>query len=720
MARLRHPAKDTLLRDLPTKDKMKLALNFLRKNLTEKPSTAARLYHIKEEDSVRKTWLRERNKKDTVKGGHNKILRPDQHEALIRYAADQAMNGGKGATKQMMYNCAMWLRVQEHKTVPTWRWFQQWLKATPELHIIKTKPITSHRVDMHTEENLRDWFEKEYRQALEFTGIKSGKYIYNMDEKGARIACPAGEEVVVLIGIKEMYVGVPENRLSLTIIECISADGRVIPPIVIVPGVSIMVRWFHENMTGLEVITVSPTGYTNEGICMLWLDHFIKHSDSGPNRPWQILLIDGAICHNAPDFILKAKMNRIWVVKFPSHQTHLIQPLDVGCFRAWKQYQQSTLMNAIRSFEPEYNVQSFLRDLPKIREKTFTVRTIKHSFQNAGIWPLSFKAVKKKLKEYGKKRKRDTGLEFLEYGSESESEPEQEQGQEQDLIHKPQLENEYQLPQLKPPASYDECRASLQELQTKVTMAVSSPTREQYTMTVTATSTFLMRGSLHEMEVKQAREAQVNGLKAKLHSRKTLGKGGSILASDALEKIKIKDRKEAEDTLRKAKKAITCAENKAKRELYTRGVEARKDEKARLALIRQQPILGTLIPDSAWTLIRDPEKDLTPAERDTLRANQSLYDAVARAQAEWDRVQSEDPREFTSIPIDPVILEEEQRFKISQRPLFQVLIDTDEEGSNGGINGGSSGRSSRSATPRSIISITSDIIIANADFIPLV
>ena len=130
-------------------------------------------------------------------------------------------------------------------------------------------------------------------------------------------------------------------------------------------------------------------------------------------------------------------------------------------------------------------------------------------------------------------------------------------------------------------------------------MAVSSPTREQYTMTVTATSTFLIRGSLHEMEVKQAREAQVNGLKAKLHSRKTLGKGGSILASDALEKIKIKDRKEAEDTLRKAKKAITCAENKAKRELYTRGVKARKDEKARLALIRQQPILGTLIPDSA-------------------------------------------------------------------------------------------------------------------------
>jgi hypothetical protein len=102
-------------------------------------------------------------------------------------------------------------------------------------------------------------------------------------------------------------------------------------------------------------------------------------------------------------------------------------------------------MNAIRSFEPEYNVQSFLRDLPKIREKTFTMRTIKHSFQNAGVWPVSFKAVKKKLKEYGKKKKRDTGLAFLEYGSESESESELESETERELdpVPDPQLKEEY-------------------------------------------------------------------------------------------------------------------------------------------------------------------------------------------------------------------------------------------------------------------------------------
>jgi hypothetical protein len=202
-----------------------------------------------------------------------------------------------------------------------------------------------------------------------------------------------------------------------------------------------MVSWFHENMTGEEMVAVSPSGYTNEEICSTWLDHFIKHNDCRPDQPWRILLMDGATCHEAPDFVIKAKMHRIWIVKFPSHQTHLIQPADVGCFRQWKKYQHSTIMNAIRSYEAEYNVQSFFRDLPALRTKTFTVRTIKHSFQNSGIWPVSFKAVKKKLKEYGKKSRKDTRLEILEYGSESGSEGDKEG--EEEPTPDPQLSTEY-------------------------------------------------------------------------------------------------------------------------------------------------------------------------------------------------------------------------------------------------------------------------------------
>jgi hypothetical protein len=159
---------------------------------------------------------------------------------------------------------------------------------------------------------FRDWFEKEYKPALEFTGVRSKKYIHNIDKKGCRLACLTGEDVVVPVGIKEMYVGVPENRLFVTVVESISADGKAILPLVIVPGRNIMMSWFSEQMTGAEVVSVSPSGYTNEGICVQWLDHFIQHNKCGPQEPWRILLLDGATCHEADDFILEAKMNRIW------------------------------------------------------------------------------------------------------------------------------------------------------------------------------------------------------------------------------------------------------------------------------------------------------------------------------------------------------------------------------------------------------------------------
>jgi hypothetical protein len=62
-----------------------------------------------------------------------------------------------------------------------------------------------------------------------------------MDEKGARICMPAGEEVVILIGIKEIYTGILENHISLIIIEYISADSKAILPVVIIPGIIIIV-----------------------------------------------------------------------------------------------------------------------------------------------------------------------------------------------------------------------------------------------------------------------------------------------------------------------------------------------------------------------------------------------------------------------------------------------------------------------------------------------
>ena len=75
--------------------------------------------------------------------------------------------------------------------------------------------------------------------------------------------------------------------------------------------------------------------------------------------------------------------------------------------------------------------------------------------------------------------------------------------------------------------------------------------------------------------------------KRKLDARKSLQKEGSILASTALAKSKKKRKNAAETVLIKAQKAIVFAENKTRKKLYKRGVQARKDKKARRILIQE-------------------------------------------------------------------------------------------------------------------------------------
>jgi hypothetical protein len=101
---------------------------------------------------------------------------------------------------------------------------------------------------------------------------------------------------------------------------------------------------------------------------------------------------------------------------------------------------------------------------------------------------------------------------------------------------------------------------------------LTSLSRVRYTIIYKQTNAFLIRESLYKIEISQAYASQVITYKRKLDARRSLQKRGSILASTALAKSKKKRKDAAESVLIKAQKAIISAENKARKELYKRGV----------------------------------------------------------------------------------------------------------------------------------------------------
>lgn len=314
-----------------------------------------------------------------------------------------------GATLSQVYSAAYFLHKQSGGTrQPEMDWLYRWIRRQPDLHTITTKPIDTHRVDTHTWEDVEGWFVK-YQQTLDRYKITRGANIWNMDETGARVGCPTSEKVVVHYSIKSMYNSSPENRKSVTIIEAICTNGDPpIPPFVICPGKRIMKNWVSDNLDEATVISLSDSGYTNEDIALDWLAHFVKHTHSGPTKPWKLLLMDGHISHAVPLFTVRAAENHIVCMTFPSHLTHILQALDVGIFRSWKHFQNLAIQESIRTLDFEYTVASFFRDLNKIRESSFKSYTIVNTFRDSGTWPINRSIVKKKMIQYSSKEAQRT------------------------------------------------------------------------------------------------------------------------------------------------------------------------------------------------------------------------------------------------------------------------------------------------------------------------
>jgi len=110
-----------------------------------------------------------------------------------------------------------------------------------------------------------------------------------------------------------------------------------------------------------------------------------------------------AISHTAKnEFVIKCHENNIVPFQFPSHLTHVLQPLDVGVFRPLKYYHNKAIHHALYSLDMEYTISSFFRDLSSIREQTFQPYTIKNSFLESGMFPVSYKKALKKMHYYNK------------------------------------------------------------------------------------------------------------------------------------------------------------------------------------------------------------------------------------------------------------------------------------------------------------------------------
>jgi hypothetical protein len=212
------------------------------------------------------------------------------------------------------------------------RWASNFIERQPELQKRLPRTYDYKRALCEDPTIIRNWF-----RLIENTIMKYGIQpddIWNFDETGFIMGKIQPKKVVTTAERRGRPKLVqPGNREWVTVIEAVSAEGQSIPPFIIVKGKKHLRSWYEGSTLPVDwAITLSENGWTNNKLGLDWLKHFNEHTINRSVGTYRLLIIDGHESHHSADFEAYCKENNIITLCIPPHSSHLLQPLDVGCF----------------------------------------------------------------------------------------------------------------------------------------------------------------------------------------------------------------------------------------------------------------------------------------------------------------------------------------------------------------------------------------------------
>jgi DDE superfamily endonuclease len=97
------------------------------------------------------------------------------------------------------------------------------------------------------------------------------------------------------------------------------------------------------------------------------------------------------------DFELYCKDHNIVTLCMPPHSSHILQPLNIGCFGPLKKAYSRQIENLVRNSINHITKLEFLPAFRAAHDASITLSNIKGSFRSAELVPLNPEAVLSKL-----------------------------------------------------------------------------------------------------------------------------------------------------------------------------------------------------------------------------------------------------------------------------------------------------------------------------------
>ena len=248
------------------------------------------------------------------------------------------------------------------------------------------------RLNGASRENIEEFFDRLVTQRIASIPMK---HSYNMDEIGAQIGLRDSPFVIGPSALKEVFAIDTGKGEWVSSLEAVSADGKVLPPLVIFKGKSVQqqgfIRLTQHQLEELKdwSFAASEAGWTSNSLALKWLKEvFLPLTKPEDPLQWRHLILDGHTSHCSDEFMLACFEAKVWLNFLPAHTSQVLQPLDLGPFSVLKRAYRRLLRQACaESLTMTPKKPEFLKSWSAARKEAFTPANIAAGWKATGIYP---------------------------------------------------------------------------------------------------------------------------------------------------------------------------------------------------------------------------------------------------------------------------------------------------------------------------------------------
>ncbi|XP_052211862.1 uncharacterized protein LOC127830955 [Dreissena polymorpha] len=290
-------------------------------------------------------------------------------------------------------NYAVFLGKRPNDKPLSVKWFKGFQQRWPELRVVRPRALSNYRAKATSEANVHEYFNNLMSVVEKHDLHNKPECVYNIDEKGIQTE---HTPPFIISGTLKAPAVTSSRSCVTTIIGCGNALGTQLPPFFVFKGKRLNADLLQGSTQGSSGC-MSDSGWSNSAVFLHYMDtHFLRYVQRVDKSQPILVLLDGHKSHINVPVLDWAKKNNIILFILPAHTSHVLQPLDVGCFGPLQKIYNSMCHRFIRE-NPSTKITRY--NVAPLGSAAYvaalSVENLRSAFKKSGVFPVDESAVSK-------------------------------------------------------------------------------------------------------------------------------------------------------------------------------------------------------------------------------------------------------------------------------------------------------------------------------------